>query len=107
MESVFGNLVTQAFNAEFLTTHVMLTTKDDFVDDINYLFIDSFPGDSVKYYSFDSATDDTEHSHQEDFLHSLMPNGLPPHELTLKKKIVLSYYCKVLIHLKDYGMGLD
>lgn len=86
MESVFGNLITQALNAEFLTTHVMLTTKNDFVDDINYLFIDSFPGDSVKYYSFDSATDDTEHGHQEDFLHSLMPNGLP-HELTLKKKL--------------------
>eukprot|EP00268_Persea_americana_P054791 TRINITY_DN6313_c1_g1_i1.p1 TRINITY_DN6313_c1_g1~~TRINITY_DN6313_c1_g1_i1.p1 ORF type:complete len:201 (-),score=21.42 TRINITY_DN6313_c1_g1_i1:1867-2469(-) len=46
--------------------------------------LNHFPGSPVKYYSFDSAIDDTEQLPQEEFLNSLTPNGQPPHELILK-----------------------
>ena len=36
------------------------------------------------YHSFDSAVDDPYNYYPSEFLNSLTPNGLPPHELKLK-----------------------
>ena len=54
------------------------------VDKINNLLIKKFPGGVTRYYSFDETIDRIEQGLQEDFLNSLTPNGLPPHELMLK-----------------------
>ena len=47
--------------------------------------IDRFPDDEHVFYSFDSVEDDTHNSYPLDFLNSLTPNGLPPHQLKVKK----------------------
>ena len=46
--------------------------------------IDQFLGNPIKYYIFDETHDKNEQCLQEDFLNTLIPNGIPPHELVLK-----------------------
>ncbi|XP_071901098.1 uncharacterized protein [Coffea arabica] len=63
----------------------ILTTKNDFVDEINDTLIQNFPGDSFDYISRDTCLDPSQQAILEDFINSLTPNGLPPHRLTLKQ----------------------
>lgn len=74
-----------------MTSRVILTTKNDFVDQMNDLLITQFPGDPKTYVSFDETIEPNDQSQYEDFLHTLHPAGLPPHKLTLKK------YCPVML----------
>ena len=73
------------YDAHFLTNRAILTTKNEFIDEMNQILIEQFPGDSIKYYSFDSAIDEAQRNLSEEFLNRLTPSGLPPHELILKK----------------------
>ncbi|XP_027178175.1 ATP-dependent DNA helicase PIF1-like [Coffea eugenioides] len=63
----------------------ILTTKNDFVDEINDSLIQQFPGASFDYISRDACLDPSQQAILEDFINSLTPNGLPPHQLTLKQ----------------------
>ena len=81
----------------------ILTPKNDCVDEINNLLIKKFLGEVTRYYSFDETIDRIKQGLQEDFLNSLTPNGLPPHELMLNQ-IPLSYCLETLISLTDYAM---
>jgi len=47
--------------------------------------IDRFSGKQKVFYSFDSVNDDSRNNYSLDFLNSITPNGLPPHELKVKK----------------------
>ncbi|XP_031112102.1 uncharacterized protein LOC116016078 [Ipomoea triloba] len=69
-----------------LMTRALLTSKNEFVDDINSTLIDKFPGVSKCYVSYDEPLDSTKYLHCEDYLHTLSPSGMPPHTLILKKK---------------------
>ena len=62
----------------------ILTPKNDDVDEINRILIDKLPGPITSYYCFDETIDSCQQGQQEDFLNSLTPNDLPPHELELK-----------------------
>jgi ATP-dependent DNA helicase PIF1 len=46
--------------------------------------IERFPGEEKVYHNFDTVVDDTSNHFPIDFLNSITPNGLPPHELKLK-----------------------
>ena len=59
------------------------------------MLIDQFPGDPVKYYSFDETIDETKQCFQEDFLNTLSPSGIPPHELVLKKNCPIMLICNI------------
>ena len=63
----------------------ILSTTNEHVDEMNAIMIERFPGDEKVYYSFDSVDDDTRNNYPLDFLNSITPNGLPPHELKVKK----------------------
>ena len=67
-----------------MVNRAILTPKNNYVDQINNLLIETFPGQATKYYSFDETLDRNEQCFQEDFLNTLTPNGIPPHELILK-----------------------
>jgi ATP-dependent DNA helicase PIF1 len=54
------------------------------VDEINARMIDIFLGKATIFYSFDSVDDDERSNYPQDFLNSITPNGLPPHELRIK-----------------------
>lgn len=71
---------------DLMINRAILTPKNDCVDEINNLLIDRFPGEVTRYYSFDETIEKNDQTVQEDFLNSLTPNGLPPHELVLKPK---------------------
>ncbi|XP_042479690.1 ATP-dependent DNA helicase pfh1-like [Macadamia integrifolia] len=85
INAIFPTLQQHAYSTEYITQRAILATKNETVDKLNDKLIDLFPGDSVTYYSFDSATDDAETQYPEEFLNSLAPKGLPPHKLVLKK----------------------
>ncbi|XP_039789046.1 ATP-dependent DNA helicase PIF1-like [Panicum virgatum] len=48
-------------------------------------YMREFSGKQKVFYSFDSVNDDSLNNYSLDFLNSITPNGLPPHELKVKK----------------------
>nr|XP_015624412.1 uncharacterized protein LOC107279989 [Oryza sativa Japonica Group] len=73
-----------ASSASYMSTRAILSTKNDYVDKLNADMIDRFPGQAKVYHSFDSVDDDPHNSYPLDYLNSITPNGLPPHELIVK-----------------------
>ncbi|XP_059636141.1 uncharacterized protein LOC132278363 [Cornus florida] len=84
IDAIFPSLQENSHSAKYITNRAILATRNDFVDKINGQLIERFPGESSTYYSFDKVNDDAGTYNQEEFLNSLLPNGLPPDRLTLK-----------------------
>ncbi|PON70500.1 DNA helicase Pif1-like [Trema orientale] len=84
LDVVFPKLDVYCRDVHKVVNRVILTPKNVYVDQINNIMIDRFPGDAVVYYSFDEPMDKTEHNFEEDFFNALTPSGVPPHELVLK-----------------------
>ncbi|KAG7958907.1 hypothetical protein I3843_10G043700 [Carya illinoinensis] len=85
VDTVFHNISDYSTNISSMMNRAILTPKNSYVDEINTLLIQKFPGELKQYYSFDETIDASEQAVMEDFLHTLTPNGLPPHELLLKQ----------------------
>ena len=71
-------------NLDTMINRVILTPRNDYVDDINNLMIHQFLGNATTYYNFDEPLDTFEYTVYEDFLNNLTPNGFLQHELLLK-----------------------
>nr|XP_051218929.1 uncharacterized protein LOC127336183 [Lolium perenne] len=84
IEGVFPSLHENATSGHYMSARAILSTKNDHVDNLNKNMIDRFPGQAKVYYSFDSVEDDARNNYPLDYLNSLTPNGLPPHDLKLK-----------------------
>ncbi|XP_062186720.1 uncharacterized protein LOC133890331 [Phragmites australis] len=84
IDRVFPMLATHMSNSDYITSHAILTTRYENVDDINMRLIERFPGDEMVYHSYDLAVDDPNNYYPPKFLNSLTPIGLPPHILKLK-----------------------
>jgi ATP-dependent DNA helicase PIF1 len=82
---VFLKLDDSKADSNYITSRAILSTKNDCVDRINMKMINKFQGDERVYRSFDEAVDDPNNYYPFEFLNTLMPNGLPPHVLKLKK----------------------
>ncbi|XP_035541237.1 uncharacterized protein LOC118344509 [Juglans regia] len=85
IDAVFQDIGNYSENLSEMTNRAILTPKNNSVDEINTIRIQRFPGTVTQYYSFDETIDTSEQGIMEDFLNTLTPNGLPPHELLLKK----------------------
>ncbi|KAK3221100.1 hypothetical protein Dsin_015070 [Dipteronia sinensis] len=92
LDIVFPNIHDYSNNINFMINRAILTPTNDYVDEINNLLIHKFPGYAMKCYSFDETLDKTKQGFQEDFLNTLTPNGLFPHELVLKPG------CPIMLH---------
>lgn len=68
-----------------ISSHVILTTKNYFVDEINDMLIVKFPERARTYVATDETVEPNDQSQFEDFLHTLHTPGLPPYRLTLKE----------------------
>ncbi|KAG5605670.1 hypothetical protein H5410_027162 [Solanum commersonii] len=68
-----------------MTSRIILTTKNDFVDEINDMLIHRFSDDAIVYTAIDETIEPNDQCQFEDFLHTLHPTNLPPYRLTLKK----------------------
>ncbi|XP_073362383.1 uncharacterized protein [Aegilops tauschii subsp. strangulata] len=81
---IFPSLGQNGISPSYISTRAILSTKNEYVDELNEKLIDRFPGEEQIYYSFHSAVDDPHNYYPPEFLNSLTPNGLPPHVLRLK-----------------------
>ncbi|KAG5580364.1 hypothetical protein H5410_050991 [Solanum commersonii] len=87
----YPDLRTFYFNPYFITSRFILTTKNNFVDEINDMLIHRFSDDATVYTSIDETIQPNDPCQFEDFLHNLHPANLPSYRLTLKKSIQLYY----------------
>ncbi|XP_027177750.1 uncharacterized protein LOC113776901 [Coffea eugenioides] len=86
-----------------LINRVILSTTNDIVHEVNQILIQKFPGEEVRYISFDQTIDQSKQADHGDFLNTIHPPGLPPHELILKRN------CPVILlrnlnPAEDYAM---
>lgn len=86
VNEVFPNLDCHVNDVEYMVERVIITPKNDVVDVLNERNIKQFSGPKRILYSFDSVEDDTKNMYQQEFLNSISPSGMPPHQLTIKKK---------------------
>jgi ATP-dependent DNA helicase PIF1 len=81
IDCVSPDLDRNAYYTQYMREHGILCTRNDYVDEINARMIDRFLGKATVFYNFDSLDDDERNYYPQDFLNSITPNGLLPHEL--------------------------
>jgi ATP-dependent DNA helicase PIF1 len=101
IDCVFLDLDRNVCCTQYTHERGILCTRNDYVDEINARMIDRFPGKVTVFYSFDSVDDDKHNNYPQDFLNSITPNGLLPHELRIKINCPL-----ILLHNLDPHSGL-
>ncbi|KAG5590241.1 hypothetical protein H5410_040755 [Solanum commersonii] len=89
-----------ASNISFNTSHVILTTKNDFVDEINDMLIMQSPSNPKVYIDTDETLDPKDRSEYEDFMHTLNPPRLSSYKLSLKK------HCPIIL-LKNLNSSVS
>ena len=87
--TVFLNFTQFAKNDAIVINRAILTTKNEFVDEINETLMQKFPGNTFKYISRDKCVDFSQQGAMEDFINDLTLNGLPPHLLALKSNCTI------------------
>ncbi|KAG6687927.1 hypothetical protein I3842_11G098700, partial [Carya illinoinensis] len=85
LDAIFDDILEYSMNISNMMNRAILAPKNNYVDEINNLLIQRFPGEMKQYYSFDETIDASEQAVMEDFLNTLTPNGFPPHQLLLKQ----------------------
>ena len=87
ISGIFGNNMI-ATEDNSVNNKAILTTNNSDVLEINEKILEKLEGNTIDYYSVDSAVDDDQTDLETalpiEFLNSLTPNGLPPHKLSLK-----------------------
>lgn len=68
-----------------IASRVILTTKNNFVHEINDMLISRFPKDARTYVAIDETVEPNDQGQFEDYFHTLNPAGLPLYRLTLKE----------------------
>jgi hypothetical protein len=82
--SIFPRLEDNAFNSSYMVDRAIITPRNEDVDKLNEVVLNSFPGEDHIYYSYDKVEEDPHNLYQQEFLNSIAPGGLPSHKLTLK-----------------------
>ncbi|XP_074315213.1 uncharacterized protein LOC141651397 [Silene latifolia] len=98
---VFPEMKHYAFNPEIFNDRAILTPRNADVDSVNSALIEMFPGTPHIYHSFDSVVDDNSNVYPAEFLNSLCPVGMTPHELILKEDSPV-----ILLRNLDHAAGL-
>ncbi|KAF3669853.1 hypothetical protein FXO37_08819 [Capsicum annuum] len=84
-KTIYPDFHTSFQDSTCLTSRVILTTKNDFVHELNDRLIAQLPKNAKTFVAIDEIVERSDQSEFEDFLHSLNPPGLPPYKLTLKE----------------------
>ncbi|XP_024168009.1 ATP-dependent DNA helicase PIF1-like [Rosa chinensis] len=101
VNEVFPNLNCHVNDVLYMVERAIITPENDDVDVLNEMIIKRFPGPVRILNSFDSVEDDTRNMYQKEFLNSISPSGMPPHQLTIKKGAPI-----MLLRYIDPNMGL-
>nr|XP_027083711.1 uncharacterized protein LOC113706012 [Coffea arabica] len=84
INTVYPSLFEFLTSSSAVTNRAILSTTNETVQEVNQILIQRFPGQETRYISFDQTLDPTKQVDHGDFLNSIQPPGLPPHELILK-----------------------
>ncbi|XP_073129064.1 uncharacterized protein [Henckelia pumila] len=84
IETIFPNINSYNLDLSLFVKRAILTIRNELVHEINDVLINIFPGEETIYYSCDENINTCIVHDQEELFHSLTPQGLPPHKLTLK-----------------------
>jgi hypothetical protein len=98
IDCVFPDLNKNVCSTQYIHERGILCMRNDYVDEINARIIDRFPGKAMVFYSFDSVDEDERNNYPQDFLNSVTPNGLLPHELRIKINCPLILLCNLDPH---------
>ncbi|XP_074290808.1 uncharacterized protein LOC141617509 [Silene latifolia] len=101
IRTVFPEIKQANFNPDIFTERAILTSRNSDVDAINSMLIEEFPGAIHIYKSFDSVIDDNSNVYPAEFLNSLCPAGMTPHELIVKENSPV-----ILLRNLDSATGL-
>ena len=63
IQDVFPSVEENATSAAYTSSHAILSTKNDYVDRLNAMMIDRFPGEKMVYHSFDTVDDDSQNGY--------------------------------------------
>ena len=80
---VFEDVERNSRTVDWVSSRAIICPTNKTVDMINTKMVTKFPGDPHLYRSFDSLEED-EHLFPMEFINTLTPSGVPPHELLLK-----------------------
>ena len=92
VEETFPDFTTRQTKDAYLKERAILTPKNDDADEINAYMFKKLKGKAISYKSADevckASTDhlDQQNLYPTEFLNSLNFQGMPPHELNLKKE---------------------
>lgn len=90
IDKVYLNFEKKYKNQEWLYERAILAPTNEFVDKINHQILLKIPGETMKYKSIDTVTNDADIiNFPIEFLNSLEPSGIPPHILNLKVGAVI------------------
>jgi ATP-dependent DNA helicase PIF1 len=95
IDFVFPNPNKNTYCTQYMCERGIHCMRNDYVDEINARIIDRFPSKVAVFYSFDSVDDHKRNNYPQDFLNSMTPNGLPPHELRVKINCPLILLCNL------------
>ncbi|XP_074296881.1 uncharacterized protein LOC141627538 [Silene latifolia] len=101
VDSVFPEVKHTSFSPDIFTDRAILTPRNNDVDLINKLLIEKFPGQEYIYKSFDRVIDDSCNVYPSEFLNTLCPPGMTPHELVIKENSPV-----ILLRSLDPAAGL-
>ncbi|XP_070044946.1 uncharacterized protein [Nicotiana tomentosiformis] len=62
---IFPSLNENGSYAKYMTERAILASRNEYVDQLNEMLIDKFPGETKIFHSFNSAEDDTNNYYQE------------------------------------------
>ncbi|KAL6196751.1 hypothetical protein ACLB2K_032365 [Fragaria x ananassa] len=96
---VFPNLDCHVNDSQYMVERAIITPKNYDVDALNERIIQQFPGPERILYSFDSVDEDTRNMYQQEFLNSISPSGMPPHQLIIKKEILDGQFARTRVFL--------
>ncbi|XP_049315847.1 uncharacterized protein LOC125779250 [Bactrocera dorsalis] len=85
IDRVFPNIAQNHNNHDWLRERAILAPKNVNVNEINFHIQEKLPGNSETYKSIDTAMNDEDAvNYPVEFLNSLEPPGMPPHNFNLK-----------------------
>ena len=92
IDFTFGDINEKSRSAEwmeFVASRAILSTTNQFVDDINNICLNKLPGEEIIVASADSTSNPNDATHYPvEYINSLQTSGIPPHRLVLKKNAV-------------------
>jgi ATP-dependent DNA helicase PIF1 len=77
IQDVFPSLEEHATLGTYMSSRVILLTKNEHVDELNAMMIERFSGEEKVYHNLDTVVDYPQNHFPIDFLNSITPNGLP------------------------------